>query len=244
MQELIRRRRRAGFVGRRGELDAFRANFDVPPADDRHRSLFHVHGIGGVGKTSLVREWEQLARELGALTAYVDEAVGSVPETMAAIATQFALRGRRCKDLNRLLATHRERRHEAESASAAAMFEAAGQEPGPGGVPAPSIGSMTAARASLVGLGMLPGVGAFAGAVDPAQLAQGADRLRAGLSSLQGRDFRLTLALDSNRTLRIEVADARGDRHPRTPDPAGGYAAARSRGRGRTARDRTGLART
>ncbi|MEV0528413.1 tetratricopeptide repeat protein [Streptomyces sp. NPDC050439] len=215
MQELIRRRRRAGFVGRRGELDAFRANFDVPPADERHRFLFHVHGIGGVGKTSLVREWEQLARERGALTAYVDESVGSVPEAMAAIAAQFALRGRRCKDLTRLLATHRERRHEAESASAAAMFEAAGQEPGPAGVPTPSTGSMTAARASLVGLGLLPGVGAFAGAVDPAQLAQGADRLRAGLSARLGNQDDVQLVLSPERVLTPvfldELADAAKD---------------------------------
>ncbi|MFG2651040.1 tetratricopeptide repeat protein [Streptomyces sp. NPDC048436] len=200
MQELIRRRRRAGFVGRRGELDAFRANFDVPPHDDRHRFLFHVHGIGGVGKTSLVREWEQLARERGALTAYVDEAVGSVPEAMAAISAQFALQGRRCKDLNRLLTAHRERRHEAESASAAAMFDA-GREPGPATPPAPSTGSMTAARASLVGLGLLPGVGAFAGAVDPAQLAQGADWLRAGLSARLGSQDDVQLVLAPERVL-------------------------------------------
>jgi len=34
-----------------------------------------------------------------------------------------------------------------------------------------------------------------------------------------GRDFRLSLRLDANRTLRIEVTDARGDRLPRIPDP-------------------------
>ncbi len=74
MQELIRRRRRAGFVGRREELRLFRANFELPPDDDRHRFLFHVHGPAGVGKTSLVREMAQLARDRGALVAYVDEA--------------------------------------------------------------------------------------------------------------------------------------------------------------------------
>ncbi|MFJ4558537.1 ATP-binding protein [Streptomyces massasporeus] len=34
-----------------------------------------------------------------------------------------------------------------------------------------------------------------------------------------GRDFRLTLRLDADRTLRIEVTDARGDRIPRLPGP-------------------------
>ncbi|MEU2540193.1 ATP-binding protein [Streptomyces iakyrus] len=34
-----------------------------------------------------------------------------------------------------------------------------------------------------------------------------------------GRDFRLRLELHADRTLRIEVTDARGDRVPRIPDP-------------------------
>lgn len=210
MQELIRRRRRAGFVGRRSELDAFRDNFDVPPGDERHSFLFHIHGIGGVGKTSLVRELEQLSRERGALTAYVDEAVGSVPEAMAAISAQFALQGRRCKELNRLITAHRERRHEAESASLAAALDPQ-QEPGQA-PPTPSTGSMTAARASLVGLGLLPGVGAFAGAVDPAQLAQSADRLRAGLSARLGSQDDVQLVMSPERVLTpvllAELADA------------------------------------
>ncbi|GGO47446.1 hypothetical protein GCM10012286_40760 [Streptomyces lasiicapitis] len=168
-------------MGRRGELAAFRANFDVPPADERHRFLFHIHGNAGVGKTSLVREMEQVAREHGALTAYVDESVGSVPEAMAAVVTEFAREGRRFKELDRLLAAHRERRHEAESAALAATL---GPEPEAGaGPPPPSAGSMAAARAGLAGLGLVPGVGALAGAIDPAPIAHGTDRLRAGLGA-------------------------------------------------------------
>ncbi|MFF5967107.1 ATP-binding protein [Streptomyces collinus] len=36
---------------------------------------------------------------------------------------------------------------------------------------------------------------------------------------VQGRDFRLALRLRADRTLRIEVTDARGDRIPRLPEP-------------------------
>lgn len=171
MQELIGRRRRSGFIGRGAERAAFRANFGLAPEDERHRFLFHVHGSAGVGKTFLVRELEQIAKERGALTAYVDEAAGSVPEALAAISRQFAGQGHRFKELDRLLAAHRERRHEAEAAVAALDPEAA------------SAGSLALARAGLVGLGMVPGVGAFAGALDAERLAQGADRLRAGLSA-------------------------------------------------------------
>ena len=101
MQELIEGRRRHGFVGRGAERATFRANFDLPPEDERHRFLFHVHGNAGVGKTFLVREMEQLARERGALTAYVDESVGSLPEAMTAISRRFAAQGHRSSSLNR-----------------------------------------------------------------------------------------------------------------------------------------------
>ncbi|MGX1369340.1 tetratricopeptide (TPR) repeat protein [Streptomyces canus] len=192
MQELIARRRRAGFVGRGAERAAFRENFDLPPEDERHRFLFHVHGNAGVGKTFLLRELEQVAREKGALTAYVDESVDSLPEAMAAIGRQLGAQGCRFKELERLLATHRERRHEAEAAALATL------EAEPEG---PSAGSMAVARAGLVGLGMVPGVGAFAGALDAAQLAQGADRLRAGLSARLRTQEDVQLVLHPERVL-------------------------------------------
>ncbi|MFE9973218.1 tetratricopeptide repeat protein [Streptomyces hirsutus] len=207
MQELIQRRRRAGLVARSAELDLFRANFDTPPEDERHRFLFHVHGNAGVGKTFLVREFEQIARERGALTAYVDESAGSVPEALEVMCRQFAAQGRRFKSLERLLVSHRERLHEAEAAALAALApEAEGT---------PSAGSMAVARAGLAGLGMVPGVGPFAGILDPAQLAQGADRLRAGLSARfrSHEDVQLVLSPESALTpvLVDELSDAAAD---------------------------------
>ncbi|MGW2523319.1 tetratricopeptide repeat protein [Streptomyces sp. NPDC001617] len=201
MHELIARRRRAGFVGRGAERAAFRENFDVPPEDERHRFLFHVHGQAGVGKTFLLRELEQLAREKRALTAYVDESVGSVVEAMAAIGREFAGQGRRLKELERLLTAHRERRHEAETA-AVADPELAG----------PSASGLAVARAGLVGLGLVPGVGPFAGALDPDQLARGADRFRAGLSARLRNQEDVQLVLSPERVLTpvllTELSDA------------------------------------
>ncbi|CAL9490123.1 hypothetical protein SUDANB176_03229 [Streptomyces sp. enrichment culture] len=191
MQELIQRRRRAGLVARSAERELFRANFDTPPEDERHRFLFHVHGNAGVGKTRLLKEFEHIARERGAVTSYVDESVGGIPEALAVMSRQFAARGRRFKELDRLLAAHRERRHEAEAAALAAL----GPEPDGG----PSAGSMAVARAGLAGLGLVPGVGAFAGVLDPVQLAQGADRLRTGLSARfrSHEDVQLVLSPES-----------------------------------------------
>ncbi|MFD4525451.1 hypothetical protein ACFWP7_16305 [Streptomyces sp. NPDC058470] len=130
------------------------------------------------------------ARERGALTSYVDESVGSLPEAMAAIAEHFARQGHRFKELERLLTSHRERRHEA------AAVGDAGPEGGE-----PSAASMAAARAGVVGLALVPVVGAFAGALDPAQLAQGADRLRAGLSARFRTQEDVQLVLSPERVL-------------------------------------------
>lgn len=191
MQQLIAQRQRAGFVGRGAERAAFRANFDTPPEDERHRFLFHVHGNAGVGKTFLLRELEQVARERGALTAYVDDGAGSLPEAMEAISRQFAAQGRRLKELDRLLATYRERRHEAERAAVVAE-----QPVEPEG---PSASSATMVRAGVVALGLVPGIGAFAGALDAGQLAQATDRLRADLGARfrSHEDARLVLAPES-----------------------------------------------
>ncbi|MGW2513357.1 tetratricopeptide repeat protein [Streptomyces scopuliridis] len=174
MAELAARRRR--FIGRGAELSTYRDNFGYPPEDERHRYLFHIHGNAGVGKTSLVRELERTARECGALTAYVDESVSSVPEALAAIAGQLGRQGHPLKQLDRQLATYRQRRHEAESAAGTA----GGESPA---VSVPSAGSTAAVTAGVIGLRMVPVVGAFADAVDTQHLAAGADRLRATLSA-------------------------------------------------------------
>ncbi|MGW4565312.1 tetratricopeptide repeat protein [Streptomyces sp. NPDC004561] len=202
MQELIGRRRRAGFVGRGGERAAFRANLDMPPEDERHRFLFHVHGNSGVGKTFLLRELEQIARERGALTAYMDEGVGSVPEAMAAIGHQLARQGHRLKRLEEALVAHRERRHEAEA-------EAAALEPAPEG---PSPLTTTAVRLGMAGVGALvPGAGAFVGAVDAGQLADGAARLRSRLSARFRNQEDVQLVLSPERVLTPKLLDELAD---------------------------------
>ncbi|MFJ9816634.1 tetratricopeptide repeat protein [Streptomyces sp. NPDC101151] len=198
MQELIGRRRRAGFVGRGEERAAFRENFDLCPEDERHRFLFHIHGNAGVGKTFLVRELEQIARERGALTAYVDEGVGSVPETLAAICRQLAQQGHRLKKLEETLAAHRERRHEAEA-------EAATLEPAPEG---PSPLTTTAVRLGMAGVGALvPGAGALVGAMDVAQLADATARLKARLSARFRNQEDVQLVLSPERVLTPKLLD-------------------------------------
>ena len=51
LQDILRNRRRSGFVGRQGQVAQYRANPKLPVTDEQHRFLFNVHGIAGVGKT-------------------------------------------------------------------------------------------------------------------------------------------------------------------------------------------------
>ncbi|MFI1148676.1 tetratricopeptide repeat protein [Streptomyces sp. NPDC020817] len=178
-QELIRRRRSSTFIGRHDEVAAFRDALRQSP-DEAPQFLFHVRGPAGVGKSTLVRQLETVAREGQAVTAYVDESVADVVETMEVISAQFAQQGVALKGFDKLLATYRQRRHEADAGMATA---AAGADAAAGGSPAPSPSSVIASQLGLVGLGMLPGVGAFTGAVDPNQVAAGADRAKALLST-------------------------------------------------------------
>jgi chromosomal replication initiation ATPase DnaA len=77
-QELIRRRRRSGFVGRHSEVNAFRENLARDPEGDDYQFFFHVRGHAGVGKTSLLRQWEAVAREQGAAT-YISTTACTAP---------------------------------------------------------------------------------------------------------------------------------------------------------------------
>ncbi|KUN21335.1 hypothetical protein AQJ23_30890 [Streptomyces antibioticus] len=160
------------FVGREAERARFLRNLDLPPGDPDHRSRFHVRGDSGVGKTFLVEELKRLARERGALTAYVDEDAGSVPDVLELICRQFAAQGRRLRPLERRLAVHKERRREAEAAMRAQEPESA------------SAGSRAAVQ---LGMGALetavPGSALLTRALPADLIAQGADRLRAGLST-------------------------------------------------------------
>ncbi|MCD7441462.1 tetratricopeptide repeat protein [Streptomyces lincolnensis] len=209
-QELIQRHARTGFVGRDAERAVFLRNFDLQPGDPRRRFRFHVHGTAGVGKTYLLQELEQLSRERGALTAYVDEGAGSVPEALSEICRQFADQGRRLKDLERRLATYHERRHEAEAAALAALAP----EPGPGPGPVPETASTGSRVAVELGMGALeaalPGVSLLTRALPADRLAQGTDRVRAGLAARFRNQDDIDLVLTPEKVLTpVLLADLR-----------------------------------
>ncbi|MEE6269453.1 tetratricopeptide repeat protein [Streptomyces diastatochromogenes] len=168
-------------MGRRGELAVFRETFARNPEDVDFPYLFHVHGNGGVGKSTLVRQWETTAREQGSVvTAFVDDDVTDALEAMETISARLARQGQPLKKFDKQMAFYRQRRHQAENTAAAQQPNTG--EPGDVQSAPASPSSTVAAQVGLVGLGMLPGLGAFAGAIDPQQVALGTDRMRAMLN--------------------------------------------------------------
>ncbi|WP_327290623.1 tetratricopeptide repeat protein [Streptomyces sp. NBC_01198] len=182
-QELNRRKSARGFVGRTEKLTMFRDNLGRNPQDEDFQYLFHVHGNAGVGKTSLVRQWENAAQAREAQTVYLDDDVHGPLEAMEAIGVQMERQGLPLRAFQDLLATYRLRRHEAETAPQA-LGAADPSVPGQA-----SVTGTVVAQAGVLGLSMLPvpGAGALAGVLDPQQVAQSldhsADRLRAMVAS-------------------------------------------------------------
>jgi hypothetical protein len=90
LQDIIKQRQQADFVGREERLAEFRANLVLPVTDPARRFLFNVHGVAGVGKTFLTHQFRRVAAQHGAACAYADENSFDVLETMVALADDLA----------------------------------------------------------------------------------------------------------------------------------------------------------
>ncbi|MFE7132436.1 tetratricopeptide repeat protein [Streptomyces sp. NPDC057638] len=201
--EMMRRRARAQFVGRREQLSLFADNLARDPDAEEHPAefLFHVRGVGGVGKSTLLRQWRESARRAGALTAVVDEsdAHGVLP-AMAELIRQLAAHAGPLKEFDRAAEQYQ---RDLEAAT----------EPLPGDVPqdmAPSMSSRVVAQAALGAASLIPAVGVATAMASPDAAAQGLDRLRSGARTRRGR------GADTGGVSRAFVAElARlGERHP------------------------------
>ncbi len=83
------RRQQQEFVGRDEPLTLFRENLALYVDDERRRFMFDVFGQGGVGKTSLLRCFSQLAESAGYARAWTDETHEDVLAVMASVAKQL-----------------------------------------------------------------------------------------------------------------------------------------------------------
>jgi len=115
LQDVIRRRRDQIFVGRQDHVSIFEQNLGLPPDDDRRRFVFNISGPAGVGKTSLMYRFRQLAEASDSLTAWIPGPDSDPVATMATVADQFERRGHKLKTFDERYRLYRQRRHELES---------------------------------------------------------------------------------------------------------------------------------
>ncbi|MFF7181186.1 tetratricopeptide repeat protein [Streptomyces sp. NPDC008121] len=206
--ELIRQRSRAQFVGRSAQLSLFTDNLAKDPESetDPAEFLFHVRGVGGVGKSSLLRQWQEAARRAGAVTAIVDENdVHGVPQALTELARQLAEQGGPLKEFDKAAEQHR---REQETAAAEPL-----QVDGPGVAGAEaSTSSRVVTQAALGAASLIPGVGVVTAMANPDVAAQGLDRLRAGARS-RGRRVRGADATGLSRAFVSELGRLSA-RHP------------------------------
>ncbi|MGW6026169.1 tetratricopeptide repeat protein [Streptomyces sp. NPDC055099] len=216
-QELIRRRRGGGFVGRRRELAVFRENLVQGIGADSYQFLFHVHGLAGVGKSTLIRRWEATAREEGAVTALVGDDVHSAVEAMAAIGEQLARQGSPLKQFEKHLSAYRQKCHEADAAFTEQLMCEGDRGPAPSNQANPSPSSTFAAQIGVAGLSLVPGIGALSGAVRPEHVASGLDRARTALSSRLRSHEDVQLVLSPLKVLTPQFLADLGDVAKRRP---------------------------
>ncbi|MGW1109452.1 tetratricopeptide repeat protein, partial [Streptomyces sp. NPDC002540] len=150
-------------------MSLFAENLSKEPEseEDPAEFLFHVRGVGGVGKSTLLRQWQGAARRAGAVTAVVDENdVHGVQQALAGLARQLAEQAGTLKEFDKALEQFRK-----EQDAPAEPVPAEGEA---------SVSSRMVTQAALGAASLIPGAGVVTAMANPDTAAQGLDRLRSG----------------------------------------------------------------
>jgi tetratricopeptide (TPR) repeat protein len=115
LQDILKRRQQEEFVGREEQLAFFSRNLRWEIDDPRRRFVINVFGQGGVGKTWLLRRFQKLAEEIGAITACADENEEDVSSVMGCIAEQFEAQGHSLKAFAERYKVYHQRQQEIEA---------------------------------------------------------------------------------------------------------------------------------
>ena len=90
-QDRLKQRQRSSFVGREAQMSWFQQNLGLPL--ENRRFIFNIWGQGGVGKTTLSREFVKIAVAANWVTAYVNEDDRTLPEIMGRLVAQLEQSG-------------------------------------------------------------------------------------------------------------------------------------------------------
>ncbi|MBN3890127.1 MAG: tetratricopeptide repeat protein [Nostoc sp. JL31] len=115
LQDILKQRQQSGFVGREDQVNQFRQNLALPPEDDRRRFLYNVWGQGGVGKSTLLRQFRKIADEAKIISAYIDEAEKTIPEVMGRLAEDLERQGHKLTQFTERYKVYRQKRQELET---------------------------------------------------------------------------------------------------------------------------------
>ncbi|WP_375470670.1 tetratricopeptide repeat protein [uncultured Nostoc sp.] len=115
LQDIIKQRQQLGFVGREDQTNQFRQNLALHVEDDRRHFLYNIWGEGGVGKSTLVRQFRKIAEEAKNITAYIDEAEKTVPEIMGRLAEDLERQGHKLPQFTERYKVYRQKRQELET---------------------------------------------------------------------------------------------------------------------------------
>ncbi|MBD2354126.1 tetratricopeptide repeat protein [Tolypothrix sp. FACHB-123] len=115
LQDILKQRQQSSFVGREEQVNIFRQNLELPLEDSRRHFLFNVWGQGGVGKSTLLRQFRQIASAAKIITALTDEGEKSVPEVMGRLAEQLEQQGYKLAQFTERYKVYRQKRQELET---------------------------------------------------------------------------------------------------------------------------------
>lgn len=120
LQDLIRQRQRSTFVGREMQLELFRETVRNPRVElDGTRYfdhlIFNIWGQGGVGKSTLMGQFQQIAQSAGFVRVSMDEGIKALPEMLGRFAEQLAQQELPLPKFAERYKTYREKREEVET---------------------------------------------------------------------------------------------------------------------------------
>ncbi|MHC5775232.1 tetratricopeptide repeat protein [Nostoc sp.] len=115
LQDKLKQLQQSSFMGREDQVNQFRQNLALSPEDDRRRFLYNVWGEGGVGKSTLLRQFCKIADEAKIISAYIDEAEKTVPEVMSRLAEELERQGHKLSQFTERYKVYRQKRQELET---------------------------------------------------------------------------------------------------------------------------------
>jgi tetratricopeptide (TPR) repeat protein len=114
LQDILKQRQQTTFVGREPQIAMFRQNMGRSP-ELRDYFIFNVWGQGGVGKSTLLRQFRKIANEAEFATALTSDAETSIPEALGRLAIELEQGGQKLTQFSDRYKLYRQKKQELES---------------------------------------------------------------------------------------------------------------------------------